>query len=98
MLPPFWATNFPTQPKIFRALKVAYMAKFRHISGLYYKYIIIVNDAARVIRMTIVSDTTTWCITYDHNNFIVQATGHPDTTKNITFLNKFVPSLYMKRK
>jgi hypothetical protein len=36
-------------------------------SGLYYKHITIVNDAARVIRITIVSDATTWSITYDRN-------------------------------
>jgi hypothetical protein len=35
--------------------------------GLYYKHTTIVNDAARVIRMMIVSDATTWSATYDHN-------------------------------
>ncbi len=33
--------------------------------GLYYKHITIINDAASVIRMTIVSDATTWSVTYD---------------------------------
>jgi hypothetical protein len=45
-----------------------------------------VNDTSRVIRMTIVSDATTWSITYEHhsdnfrgviyvcNIFVIQAT------------------------
>jgi hypothetical protein len=34
---------------------------------LYYKHFTIVNDASRVIRMTIVSDSTTWSIDDNHN-------------------------------
>ncbi len=36
-------------------------------SGLYYRNITNVNDTFSVIRMTIISDATTWSITYDHN-------------------------------
>jgi hypothetical protein len=36
-------------------------------SDLYYKHITIINDAYRVIRIIIISDVTTWSITYDHN-------------------------------
>jgi hypothetical protein len=36
-------------------------------SGLYYKHITIVNEAFRVIRMTIVSDAATWSITNNRN-------------------------------
>jgi hypothetical protein len=35
--------------------------------GLYYKHIAIVNDASRVNRIMMLSDTTTWSVTYDHN-------------------------------
>ncbi len=35
--------------------------------GLYYKHTTIVNDASRVIRMTIVSDATILSVTYDRN-------------------------------
>jgi hypothetical protein len=33
-------------------------------SGFYYKDITIINSTSRVVRMTIISDTTTWSITY----------------------------------
>jgi hypothetical protein len=34
-------------------------------NGLYYGHITIVSDTSRIVRMTIVSDATTWSITYD---------------------------------
>jgi hypothetical protein len=44
-----------------------------------------VKDTSRVIRMTIISDSTTWSVTsddsrgviYNCNIFIIQATDHP---------------------
>jgi len=35
--------------------------------GLYYTHIRIINDASTVVRMTIISEATTWSITYDCN-------------------------------
>jgi len=47
-----------------------------------------VNDTSGVVRLMIIGDTTTWSITYDHhsdnyrgviydhNTFIIQATGY----------------------
>jgi len=35
-------------------------------SGQNYKNITIVNDTSRAIRMTIISDASTWSVTYSH--------------------------------
>jgi hypothetical protein len=43
------------------------LARDKLTSGLYYKHITIVNDAARAIRMMIVRDATTWSVIYDRN-------------------------------
>ncbi len=36
-------------------------------SGQYYKHIMTVNDASRIVTMMVVIDATTWSITYDRN-------------------------------
>jgi hypothetical protein len=38
---------------------------FTESSGVHYNIIVIVNDASGVVRMTIVSDATTWNVTYN---------------------------------
>jgi hypothetical protein len=46
-------------------------------SGLYYKHVTIVNDESRVISnwsLKLIDDA--WVVNYDHNMFIIQATGY----------------------
>jgi hypothetical protein len=43
------------------------MTPHKNKTPRYYKLILIVNDTLRVIRMTIVSDASTWSITCDPN-------------------------------
>ncbi len=37
------------------------------VCDLYYKHIATINDASKGVRMTIISDATTWTITDDRN-------------------------------
>ncbi len=50
-------------------------------SGTYYKNIAIVNDASRVIRMTIVSGTSSRGVTYDR---------HSDNTRDLLYAPRSV--------
>ncbi len=49
----------------------------RHISGLYYKPMMIVSDDSRVVNKLEASLTDARVIIYDCHMFIVQATGLP---------------------
>jgi len=62
-----------------------------------------INDTSRVVRITIVSDATTWSVTYDHhsdssrgviydhNIFITHATSQAEFFSSLDYYKNFTP-------